>query len=288
MAFASVAVLGCVGGVAVTSQLLRDRSNSATQAPSGPSTPVQFELYVDEHGVTVTTEVHFDGEVILSHPQLHLGDAHEPAWLWPLDGTDHEGEDLEPLTVPDGISVEMTSTVRGSCNGDQVQRMRFGVSVREADGTTQVHEFTPRNEIAMPQAILEWCAMGPTVTAGMERLEPDGDAVIGIYVINPGPKAIEVTVPAYADGHVSWTEGTIEAPPGEKTRFEIYGTDVGCEPGEIASWAEGRLSVDGEPMLPPWTTRGASDVALNSLISLLRSGMIGRFDAHRRSGFSSR
>lgn len=219
----------------------------ADEPSRAPSTAVRFDVDVRDDGVGITTEVAFPNEVTLSNATLQVGDSRDAAWLWPLDGRDHEGEDLDPLTVPGHTRVAVSATIRPSCDGDAIQTVRLAVTVSQRDGATQVHEYTAVNQLAMPPAVRTWCAKGPTVTAGMEHLEPDGDAVIGVYVINPGPDPITVEIPAYTDEHVSWAKATAVAPPGEKTRLEIHGMHVGCEPGEIASWANGRLLLDGQP-----------------------------------------
>lgn len=235
-------VAGGVGAVAVWSG--KDAGDSAA---AGPSTEVPFDVSVDDYGIWITTEVTFPDDVTLSDPTLHVGGSHDTASLWPLDGRDHEGEDLDPLAVPAGTSVAVSGMTRPLCDSDQIKAVHFTVAVSQHDGSPMVHEYSPENQVAMPPAVRQWCTQGPTVTAGMERLEPDGDAVIGVYVTNPGPTPITVEIPAYVDEHVSWTETTAVAPPGERTRLEIHGRHVGCEPGEIASWADGRLLLDGEP-----------------------------------------
>jgi ferric-dicitrate binding protein FerR (iron transport regulator) len=85
----------------------------------------------------------------------------------------------------------------------------------------------------------------------MELMEPDGDAMVGISMTNPGPGSVSVKVPAYADDHVSWNEAAATVPAGQQVRFMIYGSDVGCEPDEVASWQGGRMLVDGRPFEVP-------------------------------------
>jgi hypothetical protein len=212
---------------------------------------VPVDVSLDEEGITLTTGVTFPRRVMLSDPRVHIGQTREPAWLWPLDGRDHEGEDLDPLTVPAGIPVSVSSTIRLSCDTETSSQRSFTISDRDMNGTTRVHEFTPTHDVALPPAVQDWCAIGPSVRAGMEHLEPDGDAVIGVYIINSSPDSITVRVSAYADEHVTWSEASAVVPSAEKARIEIRGTNVGCEPGEIASWAGGRLLIDGEPYQVP-------------------------------------
>lgn len=238
---AAVALIVVVGGVSAVAGWAGD--NGELTAPA----EAPFDVRVDDFGIWITTEVTFTDEVTLTKPTLHAGESHEAASLWPLDGREHEGEDLDPLTVPAGTSVELSGMLRPICDRDEITAVQFAVAVSQHDGSSTTAHYSAANQSDVPAALDRWCSNGPSVTAGMERIGLGGDAVIGVYVTNSGPNPVTVEIPAYTDEHVAWAEATAVAPPGERTRLEIHGTRVGCEPGEIASWSDGRLLLDGTP-----------------------------------------
>lgn len=242
-----VAVITAIGvGVFITA-----RTPVETSAPAvadGPTSPQHMEAWVGELGILLSTKTSFAETVTLSDPTLRAGKTEAEGELWPLDGREHEGEDLEPLTLPAGRSVSIAGLIRPACDGSDVE-MIISVISQNSDGEKLISRFSARNPEDLASATRRYCRQGPTVSAGMNRLYPDGDAVIGVTVVNPGPDEITVDVPAYSDEHVTWTPLTGTVPAGEKVRFEIQGTQVGCEPGERASWQEGRLLIDGEPFV---------------------------------------
>ena len=69
--------------------------------------PVKVEVEVSEGGIGVGMETSFAEDLTLSSPTLQAGGKPVKAGLWPLDGSDHEGEDLDPLVLPKGTPVSI-------------------------------------------------------------------------------------------------------------------------------------------------------------------------------------
>jgi hypothetical protein len=166
--------------------------------------------------------------------------------LRPLDGRDHEGEDLDPLPLAPGAKVQVSGWLRPPCDGAN-REVTLSVHAKDAVGDKSTLRFSARNVEAVEAAMREFCELGPTVTLMSSRLEPNGDAAIGLDVVNPGPHQITVEVPAYSDKYVTWAAAQATIPSGASVRLEIQGTQVDCEPGETASWLKGRLLLDGAP-----------------------------------------
>jgi hypothetical protein len=216
----------------------------------GPVVPKEVTVRVGDEAIDFGIVMSFPDQVTLTGPTLRVGRTTGAARLWPLDDRDHEGQDLDPLTLRAGMPVALEGYARPPCApGEPGPEVVFAVTVESLDGSTQRHHFPALHPEVVPPAVEEWCSGGPSVTAGMEYLGPNGEAVIGVTVINPGPEVIDVEVPAYADQHVSWTEASSTVPPGQQVSLKIHGTDVGCERGEIASWEGGRLLIEGKPFV---------------------------------------
>ncbi len=244
--------MGCVAAVIVASGVaIAVRSPVDATAPSvaeGPTKPHRIDAAVMELGIVLHTKVTFAEPVTLTDPNLRVGEIEAEGELWPLDGQDHEGEDLDPLRLLAGTSVLIQGLIRPICDGSDVRTI-ISVTSQNSAGETLLNHFPARNPSDLASATHKYCGQGPTVSAEMNHMSADGDAVIGVVVVNPGPNEITVEVPAYSNEHVSWTALTGTVPAGERVRFEIHGTQVGCEPGERASWEGGRLLIDGEPFI---------------------------------------
>ncbi len=222
--------------------------SSASARTHEPTIPQHMNASISELGILFSTESTFPGAVTLSAPVVSAGEVEAVGELWPLDGLDHEGEDLEPLLLSAGTPVQIQGLIRPPCDGRDIEVI-IAVISQKSDGETSLNRYAARNADALAAATRQYCRQGPTVNAAMNLLYPNGDAVIGVNVMNPGPAEIKVEVPGYADEHVTWTAiaGTVQA--GESVRFEIHGSQVGCEPGEEASWEDGRLLLDGTPFV---------------------------------------
>jgi hypothetical protein len=219
-----------------------------TTAAGGAVASRHMDAWVDDFGVGFTMKTTFQEGVTLSAPALRVGGVETEAELWPLDGHDHEGEDLDPLRLAAGTPVSISGWLLPGCNDSDLE-VTMSVTSVDSDGEETNLRYSGSNEDDLESAMRQLCARGPTVTGEMNLLRPNGDAVIGIKIVNPGPDEITVDVPGYSDDHVTWSALNGTVPAGQRARFEIYGSDVGCEPGETASWQQGRLLIDGQPFI---------------------------------------
>ena len=233
-----VGALVAAGGWAASH---RDRNDAAAAVDA--STRVPMRVYVTDGGVGWDAEVRFDRAVTLSDARVHYGARSDTGSLW-LD----EESPYDDIPVETGDRVSISGGVLPDCTpGAPLAEPAVSVVERETDGTAQRHRYLPSKPLDLASAVREWCAHPPTVGVGMHSLTPEGESVVSVYVVNPGPDPVSVRVPAYADAHMTWESLDVVVPPAERGRFEIHGHDVGCEPGEIASWEDGRLLLDGEP-----------------------------------------
>lgn len=223
-------------------------TKTAVGVAPGPTTAQHMDVMMHELGVSFSIETTFPEGVTLSAPTVKVGRVEAPGELWPLDGIDHEGEDLDPVSVPVGTRVQIHGWLRPSCDGGD-DRATISVISQRPDDEQSTRRYVGRNVEAVEAAIRQFCERGPTVSLLMSRLDPNGDATVGLDVVNPGPDEITVEVPGYSDERVTWRALTGTVPAGESVRFEIHGSQVGYEPGERASWQEGRLLIDGEPFV---------------------------------------
>lgn len=238
-AFAVLAAL--VGAWLLLRAAAADRDPSTTAADVTSRVPMR--LHVSEGWIGWQAEVTIERRMTVSDALVHYGGATEPGGLWLDDESPFDDIPVEP-----GDHVVISGGVMPDCTpGAPVEEASLSMVERAADGTSLRHGFLPARPLDLASGIHEWCAQEPSVTAGSYSLTPEGDAVISISVINPGPGPVRLEVPAYSDEHVDWEPLDVSAPPAEWSHFEIRGANVGCEPGEIASWADGRLLLDGEP-----------------------------------------
>lgn len=237
-------LVGLAVALVVTALLL---TRPAAGARETRASVEPMEIYVDEQWVIVSMRASFQEAVTLSVPVIEVGAARKGGELWPLDGVDHEGEDLDPIQLEVGTPVSISGYLQPPCTGPS--DVSLGVTAVGPDGDRVRHRYAPSNAAEVQAAVREFCAQGPAVRARAYHWEPDGDAKASVTVMNPGPDAITVELPAYADKFVTWSALDVTVPADETTTYEIRGTDVDCEPGETASWLGGRLLVDGEPVV---------------------------------------
>jgi hypothetical protein len=223
---------------------------SPVRADTTVTLPFKISDRVDSYGISIGTQTSFDDDVVLSAPTASVAGATGPVQLWPLDDQEHEGEVLDPLTVPAGTSVLMEAWVRPSCPGDRGSEPAIQVHVEHSDGRTELARFVASDPSLVLPALDRWCSLGVKIHVSHAAIWPDGRIKAYLSVTNPGPGTIHVEIPAYADEHATWQAAApTEVPAGNEVTIEIDGTDVACEPGETASWQENRLLVDGEPFL---------------------------------------
>ncbi len=225
---------------------------AALAVPRGPdeaTRPVVMETYNDRdgYGIRFGMQTSFDEDVTLSAATLMAGGDVSDAQLWPLDGQDHESEDLSKATLRAGTTVLVDGWVKPSCRGDATDEARFRLRAEGVDGHVVIISFPARNPEILAPALKRWCAQGPTIGLSHTQLQPDGTAIV--YLANPGPKSIRVEAPAYADAHASWESVTASVAGGQAVDIEVHGTNVDCDDGETGSWDKGRLLVDGHPVV---------------------------------------
>lgn len=247
LVIASAAAVATVIGLGIFLPA-RPPVESPAATADGTTTVQRMDTWLHELGVSFSIETTFPEAVTLSAPTVRVGQVEAPGELWPLDGQDHEGEDLDPLPLHAGARVQIQGWLRPPCDGSDIG-VTISVIAHDSDGEQSTPRFSSRNVEAVEEAIRQFCERGPTVSVQMSRLDPNGDATIGFDAVNPGPDEITLEVPAYSDEHVTWASLTGTVPAGESVRFEIHGSQVGCEPGERASWQEGRLLINGEPFV---------------------------------------
>jgi len=216
----------------------------ATGAPETRVSAEPMEIYVDRQWVIISMRTSFPGEVTLSAPVIEVGAARKGGELWPLDGVDHEGEDLDPIRLEVGTPVSISGYLQPPCTGPS--DVSLGVTAIDSGGDRVRHRYAPSNAAELAAAVREFCDQGPSVRVRAFRWQPDGDSNASVTVMNPGPDTITVELPAYADEYVTWSSLEATVPADETATYEIRGTDVDCEPGETTSWQGGRLLVDGE------------------------------------------
>lgn len=238
------ALVGLALGLVAAAMLL---TWPAAGAPETRASAEPMEIYVDRQWVVVSMRTSFPESVTLSTPVIGAGEARKSGDLWPLDGVDHEGEDLDPVRLEAGTPVSLSGFLQPPCTGPS--DLSLAVTVTRPDGDRVRHHFLPSNAEELAAAVREFCDQGPSVRARAYYWEPDGDAKATVTVMNPGPDAITVELPAYADEFVTWSSLKATVPADETSSYEIRGTDVDCEPGETPSWLGGRLLVDGEPFV---------------------------------------
>jgi hypothetical protein len=247
-----VAVLGAAVALVVGATIAA--AATAGGGDQGSATvPVEVGDRVDAFGIRLGMRTSFDDDVTLSAARVSVAGATRDVQLWPEDGVEHEGQDLDPLALHAGTPVSMDATVRPPCREEKNGPLMFQVRVRHADGRTELVRFLARDPDALLLPLEKWCSHGPWIGLSHTELSPDGRAIVHLSVSNPGPSTVHVEVPAYADEHATWRAAVPEdVAPGEMADIQIHGTDVVCADGKYGSWRRGRLLVDGEPTRVQW------------------------------------
>jgi len=247
-----IAVLG-LAGVLVASAAVVALATAGGRDHGSTTVPFEIGDRVDALGIHVGMQTSFDDDVVLSAAHAIGAGASDDVQLWPEDGVDHEGEELDPLKVSGGTTVTMDALLRPPCTEQKNGDLSFDVRVEHADGRAELVRFLARDPDAVLVALEKWCSHGPWIGLSHTELWPDGRAVVHLSVSNPGPRTIHVEVPAYADEHATWQAAVpMDVAPGARSDIEIHGTDVVCADAKYGSWRQGRLLVDGEPTRVRW------------------------------------
>jgi hypothetical protein len=242
-----IAVLG-LAGVLVAGAAVAAFATAGGRVHDSTTVPFEIGDRVDAFGIHVGMQTSFEDDVVLSAARAIGVGATADVQLWPEDGVDHEGADLDPLKVSGGTTVTMDALVRPPCTEQKNGDLSFEVHVEHADGRAELVRFLARDPGAVLVPLEKWCSHGPWFGLSHTELWPDGRAIVHLSVSNPGPRTIHVEVPAYAEEHATWQAAVpVDVAPGERSDIEIHGTDVVCADGKYGSWRQGRLLVDGEP-----------------------------------------
>ena len=245
-------VTAVVIGLVVALPLLKASDAPPVSAPEQDAVPVKVVVGASEYGIGVGIKTSFAEDLTLFSPTVQAGESRLKASLWPLDGDDHEGEDLDPLVLPKGTPVSIEGGVRSTCDGSaSADNVVFAVRARGKDGTEEVLRFTSRRPGILAEAVKKWCSMGPTVSPGGGSLSADGDAKANVTVTHPGPGTITVTVPAFSQGGATWSAAEATVPAGDRVMFVVKGSGVRYDGSQKLPWEDGRLLIDGEPFTLP-------------------------------------
>jgi hypothetical protein len=244
---ASVSTIGVVisAGYVATTQGSRESENTAAGAPV--SMPMKF--WSSRYGVRVEARRTYPDDRVLRSPSATVGTLTSGASLWPLDGVDHEGEDLDPLRLPANTPVLVETWIKPDCGPhDESPEILLSVSSERTNGETVTERWTPSNPDAYVSAVRMWCKVGVTVQAGGGTITPRGVATLAITIVNGTKREVRVIIPATQRGDVTWSELRMSVPAGARVVRNIRGTGVRCGRGAAASWNDVRVVVDGKSL----------------------------------------
>lgn len=219
----------------------------APEGASGGDSVKAMDASASPDGVRIEMKVAFAKGLTLSKPRAAWGDLGSAgANFWPVDGRDHEGEDLDPLRLTADTEVLISSYLRPSFRDRSGGDDEFSFRVLVADGDrATTRSFRPSDSDDLAAALDDWCASSPSVDATGSMQAPDGRAEVYLVVTNPGKKPIEVEIPAYSGGGTDWAAVKETVPAGGRTEITVKATGAACDaPGE-GSWESGRLLIDG-------------------------------------------
>lgn len=145
----------------VVTALLLTRPAAGARETRTSAEPMQ--IYVDRQWVVVSMRTSFPKAVTLSAPVIEVGEARMGAELWPIDGEDHEGEDLDPLRLEVGTPVSVAGFLQPPCSGPR--DVSLAVAVQWPNGDRVWRRYVPSNAAELDAAVREFCAQGPAVRA---------------------------------------------------------------------------------------------------------------------------
>jgi hypothetical protein len=247
VAIAAAAVLlvgGCARG-----------EGSADQAPRQPvesPTQVEMKTFTSQSGIRLAIRPSYPEDRVLASPSARVGKLKGHGSLWPLDGADHEGEDLDPLSLRAGTGVLAEVTVRPDCKKVEFSpRIEFSVTARHRGGKNVVDTFVPSNPEAYEPAIRLWCKVGVALQAGGGSGGSDrdgGEARVALLISNASAQAIAVEMPPLSDGGATWSPLSASVPAGQELTRIVEGSGVRCASDQQVPWSDGRILVNGKPL----------------------------------------
>lgn len=244
----TVAVLAVVGGGVVAGVVAQDEGATARPVVRAPddAVPVPMELAASRYGLEVRADVRVREATAVTGPFLRGADEEVEGRLWPLDGRDHEGEDLSRVPLAAGDQVEVSGYLSPDCGGPDPAAGDLLVSLaaptgREPDRTLT---FVLDDAAALDAAVADWCSLGPSVEPTGSMTSPDGTGEAYLAISNPGPGSVEVSLPAGA----GWEAASISVPAGTVgADLTLRASSADCDAEAVLPWADGRLQVNGEP-----------------------------------------
>lgn len=218
--------------------------DGAGQDPGGGA-PIRAEYHADEYGVTVAIKVGYPEEREVTGARLLAGDESTRASLYPLDGTDPDGQPSSITLAPDE-QVSLEGALLVPCSGEHDAPV-FEV-VSRADGVRVTDLFQPSNADGYQQAVREWCDRSITMSVSGMRSTPQGDHELRVQFSNPGPEPVTVTSEEVDDGTSTWQAASMVVPAGI-TQLTIHGHGPsGC--AAPPPWESGHVRADGEVIRP--------------------------------------
>lgn len=237
----------CLLGLLTFVGCFADALSRTSDASGSPST--QMSTYTSEWGIRLGVVRQYPEDRVLSSPSATVGALVGIGELWPLDGVDHEGEDLDPLSISAGTRVSYEAVVKPDCdNIAESPPIEFRIPATLPNGKQVVDVVSPSNPSVYAVAVNLWCRLGVAVQVGGGGLgEGNEPSRVAIMVSNGTSDDIRVEVPALESDGASWHALAFTVPPGEQVTQEVLGWDVRCDRTQDRPWAEGRLLVDGSP-----------------------------------------
>ncbi len=213
----------------------------ATQSAPPPAATIRFQIRVS-----------FPEDRVLTSPSLRVGTETGEGYLWPLDGVDHEGEDLDPLGLPANTKVLYEAEGQPDCSSPDLDpAIEFSLPGTLGNGDKVVATFVPSNPEIYEAAVRLSCDLGVVFQVGGGSLGDNGEARVAFLVNNPGAEPITVQIPALRVADVVWDESTFAVPAGGSRTVVVIGTGLTCGAGQPVPWEDGRVLIDGVPSTVP-------------------------------------
>lgn len=206
--------------------------------------------------IRFSIEVAFAEGRTLYEPKLYVGADSASGEMWPVDGLDHEGEDLDPLNLVAGQRVLIEARVQAACDETaSVPEIAFKIPGVLPDGTRSSARFTPKNPEFYANAITLGCGLNVAAQVG-GGTSGGGEVRIAFTVNNPSERPVTVTIPALAQGEARFDELEFIVPPHEHRTRTIAGHGVYCGAAAPDPWDDGRVLINGNqydlPIVDSW------------------------------------
>src|SRR6185436_251687 len=106
---------------------------SPTQIKS--TNQIKMTTYTSEYGIRLGITLRYPEARVLTSPSVTVGDVKGVGRLYPFDGPDHDGQDLDPLSVRAGSKVLDEATIKPACKDVQLSpSIQFSISATFSGG----------------------------------------------------------------------------------------------------------------------------------------------------------